>query len=83
MKKELFAKKTLALAMAALMAAGALTGCSSGSKETAAAGDTTAARLQVLGRLAQRRPAQRRSAVPGRRLPLGSATGRTTPIILH
>ena len=43
MKKELFAKKTLALAMAALMAAGALTGCSSGSKETAAAGDTTAA----------------------------------------
>ena len=79
MKKELFAKKTLALAMAALMAAGALTGCSSGSKETAAAGDTTAAP----GRLAQRRPAQRRSAVPGRRLPLGSATGRTTPIILH
>ena len=43
MKKELFARKTLALAMAALMAAGALTGCSSGSKETAAAGDTTAA----------------------------------------
>ena len=82
MKKELFAKKTLALAMAALMAAGALTGCSSGSKETAAAGDTLH-RLQVLGRLAQRRPAQRRSAVPGRRLPLGSATGRTTPIILH
>ena len=43
MKKRLFARKTLALAMAALMAAGALTGCSSGSKETAAAGDTTAA----------------------------------------
>lgn len=43
MKKRLFARKTLALAMAALMAAGALTACSSGSKETAAAGDTTAA----------------------------------------
>lgn len=78
MKKRLFARKTLALAMAALMAAGALTGCSSGSKETAAAGDTTAA--PAAGSEA---PAQRRPAVPGRRLPLSSATGRTTPIILH
>lgn len=78
MKKRLFARKTLALAMAALMAAGALTGCSSGSKETAAAGIQPLHRLQVL-----RRPAQRRPAVPGRRLPLSSATGRTTPIILH
>ena len=81
MKKELFAKKTLALAMAALMAAGALTGCSSGSKETAAAGDTTAA--PAAGSGAAGSEAAGSEAVPGRRLPLSSATGRTTPIILH
>lgn len=83
MKKELFAKKTLALAMAALMAAGALTGCSSGSKETAAAGDTTAAPAAGSGAAGSEAAGSEGSAVPGRRLPLSSATGRTTQIILH
>lgn len=41
MKKRLFGKETMAVAMAVLMAAGAMTGCSSGSKETTAETETT------------------------------------------
>ena len=47
MKKRLFGKETMAIAMAALMAAGAMTGCSSGSKETTEAVKETAAATTV------------------------------------
>ena len=49
MKKRRFAKKMLAATMAALLAAGMLAGCSSGSKETTAApaGDTNTASAET------------------------------------